>query len=402
MTIANNTLLPGVTSTADPNDPRWLPTQGIDPLLTPRPTPTAIPYTDFPLARYDIGNTGRVPYLSLTPMRSIWPDGGRASGSFASPLAVLGQSVLASSSDNNLYGFYLEVGNQSWKLNLQAFTNLAPAIQDDLIYLAYGRTITAVRAYASASEWQQSLDADANTPFTIWLDSLFIGVGEGDGAKLVALRRLNPDDRKEFVAPISRIQLPAIGQETLFIGADRLWAVDINFWDGTENGPEIIWTNNDNIVNIAAPPVYSSPGVVRLAELYVVDSAGVVHAVDANTGVRFLPPFSTGGAVTALAVNKTNVYIVGNNVLRAVGRNDFLQRWQQPIAGNVRGGPFVTDDRVLVVTDSGAVQMFDAVAGIPLDSGVSLSVPPAANPAVGGGVLYVPGANNTIYAFRGQ
>ena len=236
VTIANNTLLPGVTSTAEPNDPRWLPTQRIDPLLTPRPVPTAIPYTDFPLARYDIGNTGRVPYLSLTPMQSIWADGGRAGGSFASPLAVLGQSVLASSSDNNLYGFYLEVGNQSWKLNLQAFTNLAPAIQDDLIYLAYGRTITAVRVYASASEWQRTLDADATTPFTIWLDSLFIGVGENDGAKLVAIRRLNPDDRKEFGVPISRIQLPAIGQETLFIGADRLWAVDINFWDGTENG----------------------------------------------------------------------------------------------------------------------------------------------------------------------
>ena len=89
-------------------------------------------------------------------------------------------------------------------------------------------------------------------------------------------------------------------------------------------------------------------------------------------------------------------------MLRALGRNDFLQRWQQPISGNVRGGPFVTDDRVLVVTDSGAIQMFDAVAGGPLDSGVSLSVPPAANPAVGGGVLYVPGANNTIYAYRGQ
>ena len=102
---------------------------------------------------------------------------------------------------------------------------------------------------------------------------------------MLAIRRSNPADRREFNEPNCRVQQPAIGQETIFVGADRLWAIDINLW----LSQEIVWTSTD-VFNVVAPPVYAFPGVVKLAELYAADAGGTVHALDANTGTRILGP----------------------------------------------------------------------------------------------------------------
>ena len=75
--------------------------------------------------------------------------------------------------------------------------------------------------------------------------------------------------------------MPAIGQETLYVGADRLWALDVNLWFNLET----IWISND-VFNVSTAPVYSTPGVMRPAELYVADQSGRVFALDANTGAK--------------------------------------------------------------------------------------------------------------------
>ena len=74
-------------------------------------------------------------------------------------------------------------------------------------------------------------------------------------------------------------------------------------------------------------------------------------------------------------------------MLQALGRNDFQRRWQQPVSGTVRGGPFVTAERVLVVMEGGGIRVFDAVTGIPLGGVNTPGIPVPAGPAVGGGVL---------------
>ncbi len=396
--IANNTLPPGAPGDADPNSPSWLVVQPLDPTLIPRPTPTGVPLGDFPLARYDSANSGRVPSLPNAPLQQSWTVFQQAAQGFVSPAAVSGPSVLASSSDNQFYSLDLNSGTQRWRYDLQNMTQLAPSIQDGLIYLvAGGRSLASLQDQGNAAGliWQSDLPYNATSPMTIWLDTILIGAGEGGDARLVALRRVNPGDRREFAEPNGRVQQPAIGQETIFVGADRLWAIDINLFDSQE----IVWTSPD-VFNVAAPPVYVSPGIVRLAELYVADGGGTVHALDANTGVRFWT-HSFGAPITALAVNDASVFIAGNGALRAISRRDGTTQWTLPVGGAVLGGPLVTNNRALVVTQGGGIFLVDAVTGGILDAAQSVPAQVPGGPAVSGLQVLIPAANTTLYAYRG-
>ena len=398
--IANNALPAGAPSDADPNNPSWLAVQPIDPNLVPRPTPTGIPLGDFPLAHYDAANSGRVPSLPNAPLQQSWTNLQQAAQAFVSPVAVSGASVLASSQDNQYYSLDLGAGTQRWRYNLQNTTLLAPAIQDGLIYLVFGgRSILSLQDQGNSAGviWQSDLPQNATSPFTAWLDTLFIGAGEGGEARLIAIRRSNPAERREFGEPNSRVLQPAIGQETLFVGADRLWAIDANL---LSLGSDLIWTSPE-VVNVAVPPVYAWPGVVKLAELYVADSNGTVHALDANTGVRFWTN-SPGFGVTALAVNDTSVILAGNNgVLRALSRRDGSVQWTQAVGGLVMGGPFVTNTRVLAVTQGGGIFLLDAANGSILDAAQNVQSQVPGGPAVSGLQVIVPTSSNSVYAFRG-
>ena len=400
VTIANNTLPAGAPSDADPNSPSWLAVQPLDPVLVPRPTPTGIPLGDFPLAHYDAANSSRVPTLPNAPLQQSWTNLQQAAQPFVSPVSVSGASVLASSQDNQFYSLDLGAGTQRWRYNLQNTIQLAPAIQDGLIYLTFGgRSILSLQDQGNSAGviWQSDLPQNATSPFTAWLDTLFIGAGDNADAQLIAIRRSNPAERREFADPNIRVLQPAIGQETVYVGADRLWAIDANL---LSLGTEIVWTSPD-VVNVAAPPVYAWPGVVKLAELYVADGNGTVHALDANTGVRFWT-HSPGFGVTALAVNDTSVFLAGNNgVLRALARRDGSVQWTQSVGGLVMGGPLVTNARLLAVTQGGGIFLLDAAGGGILDAAQNVQTQVPGGPAVSSLQVIVPTNSNSVYAFRG-
>jgi outer membrane protein assembly factor BamB len=401
VTIAGNTLPAGAPADADPNSPSWLMVQAVDPALAPRPTPTGIPVGDFPLAHYDSQNSGRVPALPNAPLQQAWFNLQQAAQPFVSPVAVYGASVLASSADNQFYSLDLTGGSQRWRYDLQNTTTLAPSVQDGVIYLAYGgRTLAALQDQGNnvGLIWQSELPQNATSPFTIWLDTLLIGAGEGSEARMMAIRRSNPAERREFGEPNGRVQQPAVGQETIFVGADRLWAIDANLLNV---GQEVIWTSPD-VFNVSAAPVYVTPGVMRLAELYVADSGGTVHAIDANTGVRFWT-HAAGWQVTALAVNDTSVFVAGSNgALRAISRRDGSVQWNQAVGGVVMGGPLVTNSRVLAVTQGGGVFLIDAANGAILDAAQSVPAQVTGGPAVSGMQVLLPASNNSVYALRGN
>jgi len=396
--ISNNVLPTGAPEGSEPNDARWLGVAPPDLTLVVRATPTSIPLGDFPLARYDSQNTGHVTTLPGPPLQIGWNVFNQAAQGFVSPAAVSGPSVLASSQDNHLYSLDLYAGNQRWRKDLQSSGPWAPSIQDGLIYIVSGAgNLFALQDQNNLAGllWQSKLPANATSPLNIWLDTLLIGVGEGSEAQMLAIRRSNPDERREFPDPNQRVQQPAIGQETVFVGADRLWALDVNLWVSQE----IVWTSPD-VFDIATAPVYAYPGVVKLAELYVADGSGIVHALDANTGVRFWT-YNAGAAVTALAVNEVSVFVVGNGALRAVSRQTGLQQWAQPISGAVMGGPLVTRNRVLVVMQNGGIALFDAVNGGILDAASSVPSTVPGGPAVSGVWVLVPATSQNVFAYRG-
>ncbi|HAJ38265.1 MAG TPA: hypothetical protein DCL15_21550 [Chloroflexi bacterium] len=380
----------------DPNNPKWLPIVQIDPVLTPRPQASAIPPGDFPLPRYDRANTGRVPMLPQSQLQNGWGGGALASQPFRSPVSVSGANVLAISQDNQLYSMNRDSSSQRWRYELGGSGDLMPTINNGLIYAPFGGNRLRVVQDAGNSANPVAdiqLPANATSSATFFNDVVFIGVGEGDGARLMAMKRDNYADQRFFEEPQARILQPAIGQETVYVAGGRLWAVDANFWQGIE----VIWQST--VVNDATtPPVYAYPGVLRTAELYVADASTNVYALDANTGAEVWR-HTVGAQVSALAINDANLFIAGSGLLRAVSRQSGQPVWTAQTGGVLSGGPFATGDRVLVVTQSGAVIVYDAATG----NVVAVSSLPGvlnAAPALSLEWLFAPSAN-AILGYRG-
>lgn len=384
----------------NPNNPKWLPIYPLDPSLAPRPQPTSPPFGDYPLARYDRGNTGRLPMLPRAPLLDGWGGTVQAGASFRSPVAVMGPNVISANDDGQVYSLNRENGSQRWRYSLSSTGNLAPAINEGLIYLPYaGNRMIVLQDGGNIANLSSDVDLPAaiTTSPTFLNDAIFVGVGEGGEARLVAMKRDNLGDRRTFDLPQSRLLQPAIGKETIYIAADRLWAVDVNFW----RSPEVVWdSSRNNVGSISAPPVYAYPGIIRSAELYVADTSGTLYALDANTGERIWTA-STGNPQSMLAVNDANVFGVGGGFLRAYSRQTGQNLWTMSVGGDAIGGPFVTNDRLLVVTQSGAMLFYDANSGAMLDMGGSFRLTLNAAPAVSQEWVFAPSAGS-VFGHRGN
>ncbi|MCB0058726.1 MAG: PQQ-binding-like beta-propeller repeat protein, partial [Caldilineaceae bacterium] len=382
----------------DPNNPRWLPVFPQDPALAPRPIPTAPPFGDYPLARYDRGNTGRVPALPRPPLQSSWGGLSQAAQVFVSPLAVSGPNVVSSSQDGQIYSFNRDSGTQRWRFNLATTASLAPAAQDNLLYIPYtGNKMVVLQDAGDRANVISTVDLPgaASTSPTFLNDVIFLGTGDGGATDLVAMRRENLADRRVFNEPTSRLLQPAIGQETIYVPANRLWALDTNLWRGTE----LLWTQPD-LNNLTAPPVYITPGVIRNSELYAADQSGNIYALDANTGARiWIHPFGT--PATMLAVNDNYLFAAGGGIIRAISRLSGQAVWSQQTGGQLTGGPWVTADRVMVATQGGTIFVYDALTGTVVDSSTVLPGPINVAPAVSQEWIFVP-TSNTIFGYRGQ
>jgi outer membrane protein assembly factor BamB len=382
----------------DPNNPKWLPIRPLDGSLTPRPRPTSVPIGDYPLARYDRGNTGRLPMLPRSPVQDGWGNTVQAGAPFRSPVAVMEQNVLSSNDDGQLYSLNRNVGSQRWRYNLSNTGNLAPAINEGLIYFPYaGNRMVVLQDGGNFANPVSDIDLPGNitTSPTFLNDAVFVGAGESGDARLVAMKRDNLGDRRTFDDPQSRLLQPAIGQEVIYVAADRIWAVDINFWRGIE----IVWESS-NIGSVAAPPVYAYPGVIRPAELYVTDASGVLHALDANTGASIWT-YSFGSQQSMLAVNDTNVFAAGGGILRSLSRQTGQILWTMQIGDNLAGGPFVTSDRVLVITQNGSALSYDATNGAIVDTVTVFRSALNAAPAVSQEWLFAP-SFGAVYGYRGN
>jgi len=381
----------------DVNNPKWLPIIPLDGSLTPRPQPTAPPPGDFPLARYDRGNTGRLPMLPRSAFQDAWGNIVQAGQPFRSPAAVMGPNVIASNDDGQLYSFNHDVGSQRWRHNLSSTGTLAPAINDGRIFFPYaGNRMIVLQDggnFANPVD-EATLNAIITTSPTFLNDVVFVGTGEGGDAQVVAMKIGNLNDQRTISAPQSRVLQPAIGQETIYVGADKVWAVDVNLWTGYEP----IWEST-NVGSLSAPPVYAYPGIVRTAELYVADTSGVLHALDANTGARVWFN-SFGSQISMLAINDATVFAAGSGILRAVSRQTGQLLWSAQIGDTLAGGPFVTNERVLVITQNGSALFYDAATGVGPDTAASFRMMLLAAPAVSQEWIFAP-SSGVVFGYRG-
>jgi len=395
-TIADNTAPAGAPPDAKANDVRWLALQQSNAApLSPLPVATEIPSTDYPLFRRDAASTARVTTQFRTPIGYGWPPNNQstAGAGFSSPPVVVGSLVIAASADLHLYAFDKEFGNQRFKINLGTFVEYTPAVQDPYIYaIDRGGEIIALRdtGAADAIVWRRPLGVSPSAAMNIRGDTIFV---PGVDHTLYALHRLdNGRERWRFsAAQGQRMQHPTIGDQLVYVGDAQLSAVDV--YSGT-----VIWS--DSAVNwVTAPPVYTRPGINGLAEVYAVDSTGVIHALDANTGTPFWRK-ETGDRPTALAVDDTKIYAAGPGFVLARDRRTGDPLWRIPFGDiGTQGGPIVGNGRILVADINGSVQILDALTGAVV-GGLPINETLAGPPAVSDGWIFLAARNGRLYGMK--
>jgi outer membrane protein assembly factor BamB len=397
----DNPLQSNAPEGSNPNDVRWLrvePPPAYLPLL-----PTAVPPgpDDYPLFRYDRHGAGRVDQLPSPPFNPTWVDAerGRAGGALVSPVAVVGSYVLVASADNHLYGFERSTGNQRWRIafceNGCRLITQAPMIYDNEIFIAdQNRTISAYENPNNPSLfWRVSIAQPALSSFNVYSETIYLVTGEGANHTLLALDRDNGAVRWEKATSGPGLRYPVIGDQLIYAADSAVEAYDVHTG-------ELVW-RNDGVLNIIAGPVYGSPGLSGLAELYVVANNNRIYALDANTGAE-LWNIDNGEAATSLALNENTLFVAGEGYLKAIARHDHGQRWRSSLVGGaVMGGPLVDANNALVVTQSGTVHLFEN------QSGSSISVPSIASfaagaPAISGAYIFVPGTDGRLYALIGS
>ncbi len=387
----DNPLQPGAPQDSNPNDVRWLPLEPISSQLPPLFTPTPIPAQDYPLYRYNIHNTGYIAHLPKPPLVTSWPPA-QAAQALISPVAISNASVIVASADNHLYSFDRTNGNQRWRFNIGQQVRMAPAVDNGHIYVAdvTGRIFAFEdRGNEAVQIWQSSIAIPPVSSFNIISDTLFISGMKDTDHRVFTINRDDGTIIRTFTTTGNGLQYPTLGDQLLYVADGNLVALDLYT-------NEVVWVRDD-IGAITTPPAYSSPGVKRLAELYVATGNNRIFSLNANTG-KEIWNFNSGEPATGLAVNKGALFVSGNGYVKAISRDTGEQLWRAAVNGPVLGGPLVDDTQILALTQSGAIFFLDSSTGNTL--GAFGLTPAAGAPAVSENQIFAPGNNGGLYAMK--
>ncbi len=313
--------------------------------------------------------------------------------------------MLVASADGHLYSFDRNNGSQRWRVNLNTTVRQAPLVYQGEIFVAgdnstlyafEDRGNTAVQIWSTFYNPREAAAVYGVpiTSYNIYSDTLFIAIKSATVEVDHFLLMVDRDNGAILGTQYMQgpgMRYPTIGDQLVYIANSTIEGMDVI-------NREEIWADS-NVNNITAGPVYGSPGVLDLAELYVVDGSNRIICLDANNGTEIWNRANDEPA-TSLALNDTTLFVAGNGYLKAVSRQDYSILWRVPVAGQVLGGPLVDSGRVLVVTQSGTVQLFDAQTGAQL-AGLPISAAAAAGPAVSGALIFVPGTDGQLYALEG-
>ncbi len=394
----DNTLQPEAPLGADPNDVRWLPVLAAPPTAEPILTPTPIPAEEFPFYRLRSSNNALLPALPNPPLTRIWPAPFQI-GSINNPLLVSGGLVIAAGgADSHLYALDRPFGNQQRSFDIAQPMAFGPVALDRIIYftdVTGGIYAINIEPNTPGIVWTNNLGGAPKAPLYLAERRLFTAALVGDQYRVLAIDRLNNGTvlAEQYSATAELYPAFAVGNQLLYVADSSLRALDTNRLG-------IVWQQSA-VDNITAPPVYVTHGPFALAELYVVDNRNQLHVLDANTG-RLLWSAAMNVAVTGLTVDRESIYLATNNLLLAWTRTKSpAERWRIEVPGVIQGGPIVGSNRILVVTDSGAVRIVDlngnSLASTDLNGAQARSAP-----AISGPYLYVPASDDRVHAFQGQ
>jgi outer membrane protein assembly factor BamB len=391
--LRDNQLPPSAPSNGTPNDVRWLlEKQSTAIASTPIPAKTPIPAGDFPLYRRNAAGHAQVNLTLLGALRPAWPQPAQASRALSSPVIVVGANVIVASEDLELYSFDKNTGNQRWRRRFDQVIRHAIAVQHPFIYVVdSGGNLFSLIDQGNAIEtlWQIRLPSPPKSAPNLSGNFLFIA---GQDNVLYAINRADGSTAWSIPPSGGNLQYPTVGNQLIYVGNNSLQALDIY------NKGVVVWDRSDIFASVSAPPIYSQPGVLALAEVYAAASSGNIYALDANTG-RNIWEYSSGERADMMALDRSNLYATGSGFIKAIARNNGVVLWRYPVSDRIVGGPIVGEGRLFFVTESGTVQVLDAFQGTLL-SGSNIASRVAAQPAASEGQIFVPGSDGVLYALR--
>ena len=378
------------------NDAHWLRIVPTREDLRPLPVQTPPPEGDYPLFRYTPDNRGYMPNLpNLSTAVRPWTNEPEAGGALISPLIVADSLVVGASSDGHVYTWDRVNGSQRARKDLGQSVTVAPATDDGLIYIAdEAGTLYALQDPIDDDPvWSRSLGGAPISGINVYSHTLFLNRSQ----RLMVIDGEESDILYELSLPVDP-QYPAIGGQLLYVVADTVRAYDVlNMIE--QQRADLIWEQSSFPAG-AAPPVYSTPGVKSLAELYVAGGNNRVYSLDANTGEENWNQ-DNEEAMTSLAVNDTTLFVAGNGYIKARSREDGEQLWRTPVGGPVLGGPLVDRQYVIAFLQNGNIVFLNAETG--QDAAPSYPTYPAASTSAGAvsfPYIYVPGQDGKLHAYR--
>lgn len=402
--ITGNQLGTGAPQDANPNDVRWLPTRTWPANVTPMPppTPTLIPFDDFPNIRYDRANTARLPGTFRNNMLVDVFNSAQAAQGPSAPLIVVGPHVLLATNDGRIYSFDKNsTGNQLRIFTLGPRVKFPPVAQDSIVYLVDEQNrISALNLNTDPPSlvWQSSVvlpttgaPINATTGAVVAGNRLYLAAASGEDQYVLQYNRENGQvQTSKFEAKGPPFQPFGVGHQLLYVTGSKVWALDLETL-------ELIWERD---LQGVLPPLYAYNGLGALAELYIVNGSGRIFHLDANTGSTVREYDSGNEAVRGLALGNPQIYAAGTGFIKAYDRRNNALLWRQSTYGDVLSGPFVTAGQVLLITTNGQVQFFDPNnGGLP---SIGPSAPVGAGAAVAGNLIFIPDSGGRIAKFREQ
>lgn len=394
----NNTLPSGAPVTVTPDDIALLPIQAADPVLAATPTPTPLSSNVFPQALRDRTNQAFVPALPRPPFTFTLRDQATTGSATLGDVVVSMNGMFIASADARIYSFEPQFGSQHWRQDVGGLATYGLLVQDNRIYAAMaqnggGLVVTLQdRGFDGVRLWSHNVPLPPVAPLALAGDRLFVTVQSEADQGIYTLNPLTGDEIWSYTLPASAagrtLYKPAVGNQLLYVGGDQIRALDIV--SGT-----LIWESS-NLPGISTSPIFSAPGLAKLSELFVADGNNRALLLDANTGAQQWQ-FAAAGPITGMALNDTTLFVGGQSFLQGLNRETGVLLWQTSLNALVIGNPIVSPDLVVVATESGQIQVLDARNGLFLAAG-QLQVTVTGGPTASRGWVYVPTANQSIYA----
>jgi len=243
-------------------------------------------------------------------------------------------------------------GNELWRHTIDSAITSSPVLDNGTVYVgANDGTVLALDVTNSGSvEWSTTVDAAVYSQPAVDTDTVYVTAADGSVHALA--RSDGSTDWTSQTGGDAVASGPTVDSTTVYAATDAVYALDAS--DGSQ-----AWQTS------YAGTAGSTP-VVDSGTLYVGDSGGTVHALDAANSASQVWSYDAGVAVpsTPAVVSSTLLVADANGTVHAIDREDGSQIATRSVTAPSRSSPVVTDDTVYVGTDSDT-EGLAALANVP-------------------------------------